>query len=374
MDSNTKPTGAGVLERKSRAITPKPELVLDGQRFSLTGQLQKAGRNGSTHLTLRNFGVTIGGKHQHDEPLTPLPSGYREIAVSSEAIAANRPGTTVSVEGIIPESDLATMHPNTCLVLREGDKTALAILKQNGTLRFIPKPPKEGAAVGQINPRNFRQALAFGLLMDSTIPLVALPSVAGTGKTLMALRAGLEVIGKMRSLLRTAGTHENESPEVRERPNRIIVCRSPYSVGKDLGFLPGTLEEKISPWANAVHDALAVLVGAKECGDLFKTNTVEVITYEHLRGRSLHGAVLIGDDFQNADINEALTFLTRAGNGTKVIITGDPMQVDNKAIPVGEDGMTQVVQKFIGWKGFGTITLVECLRSELAAEAARRLV
>ena len=293
--------------------------------------------------------------------------------------------------GVISETELAPLQPNTCLLLKGkiGGKTALAIFKQKaGMLRFVPKPPKENKGI-QIHPRNFKQALAYhGLLMDGSIKLVTLPGVAGTGKTLMALRAGLETIGKFRSLdavplarldalieqhERSAHESGGENAIVVEQPNRIVVCRSAHSVGKELGFLPGDLEEKIEPFGGAVHDALEVLVGSKETHELFASRAVEVITPGYVRGRTLARTFFIVDDVQNMSRDEVLTLLTRAGPATKVVLTGDPMQVDNKDVPDGQDGMTLVVKRFSGWGGFGTITLDECLRSELAAEAARRL-
>ncbi|GEM_PF-5256683 len=381
MDINS-PTG--VLERQPH--TTKPALSLHGQRFSLTGQLQKVGRNGSTRLTLKNFGVTIGDGRKEVEVFPPLPTGFAEIDVVDEVISSNRPGSMIQASGVISELELALLQPNTCLLLKgkTSGKTALAIFKKKaGMLRFVPKPPRENKGT-QIHPRNFKQALAYhGLLMDGSVKLVALPGVAGTGKTLMALRAGLETIGRFRSLdaplgrldslIEQSSRESGGASEVAEQPTRIVVCRSAHSVGKELGFLPGDLGEKIEPLGGAVYDALEVLVGSKETDELFTSKAVEVITPSYVRGRTLPRTFFIVDDVQNMGRDEVLTLLTRAGPATKVVLTGDPMQVDNNDIPDGQDGMTLVVKRFLGWGGFGTITLDECLRSELAAEAARRL-
>src|SRR3989338_6630757 len=280
--------------RRSR-VTPNP-LALAGETISLSGRL-RPGRNGSTgKLVLEQFNVTIGGRKRNGESSPPLPSGYAEIEVADEVVSNNRPGSMIQALGVISEAELASLQPNTCLLLKGkiGGKTALAIFKQKaGMLRFVPKPPKENKGI-QIHPRNFKQALAYhGLLMDGSIKLVTLPGVAGTGKTLMALRAGLETIGKFRSFdtvplarldalieqhERSAHESGGENAIVAEQPNRIVVCRSAHSVGKELGFLPGDLEEKIEPFGGAVHDALEVLVGSKETHELFASRAVEVIT------------------------------------------------------------------------------------------------
>ncbi|MCR4311213.1 MAG: PhoH family protein [Candidatus Taylorbacteria bacterium] len=348
-------------------------LNLAGSRLTLTGKLKKMGNNGSTRLGLSGLSVTIGDEQGSTTrvQVEPLPVGWKEIMVEPPILKGKRPGSLVPVSGILSDGDLSGLYPNTCLVLRAGEQFVLAIYKKSADmLRIVPHPSDAGGE--QVNPRNIGQALAFGLIMDPTISLITLPSKAGTGKTLISLRAGLELIGYMRSSLRSAGKGE-ECDETAARPSRVIVCRSADTVGKELGYLPGDLEEKIDPIADAVYDALDALVGAKSSSELLTRKLIRVITPSHVRGRTLSSSVFVLDDAQNFSPSEMLTLVSRAGCHTKMIMTGDPMQVDNKDILPGMDGISHVTRRFIGWEKFGTITMKKGERSELADEAARRL-
>lgn len=240
----------GTPTRVSHGVLLEQLAQLSGRRLSLTGRLKKVGQNGSTRFILRDLGIDIQGKgNEPSAKLGPLIRNYAELDVPDEIISNNRAGALVPVSGIVSSEDLATLHPNACLVLTgvNARRVSLAILKKaSGMLRLVQKPTREIDTKG-FHPRDFRQAFALGLLVDPDIRLVALSGIAGTGKTSLALLAGLRAIGKLPVGQHKEPTFSNKvevplsleqskigSPQ--QSPVRILVCRSVHTIGKELGF------------------------------------------------------------------------------------------------------------------------------------------
>lgn len=207
-----------------------------------------------------------------------------------------------------------------------------------------------------IKPLNKEQRFAMELLLDENIKLVTLLGTAGTGKTLVSLACGLQ-----------KSVDENVY-------RRLIICRSVIPVGKDIGYLPGTKEEKLATWMGAIYDNLEFIMDKRHQDDaaskfeyLLQQEKLEIASVTHIRGRSLPKQYMIVDDAQNLTPHEIKTILSRAGEGTKVVVTGDPYQIDNPYLDVASNGLTYIVDRFKGQKIYGHLTFTKTERSELAA-------
>ncbi len=220
-----------------------------------------------------------------------------------------------------------------------------------------PKHPVWG-----INARNREQNFALNLLMDPEIDFVTLLGQAGTGKTLLALAAGL------------AQTLEDK------RYREIIMTRVTVSVGEDIGFLPGTEEEKMAPWMGALMDNLEVLTKSENGGDWGRAatndllqNRIKIRSLNFMRGRTFLNKYLIIDEAQNLTSKQMKTLVTRAGPGTKVVCLGNVAQIDTPYLTETTSGLTYVVDRFKDWAHSGHITLKRGERSRLADFASEAL-
>ncbi len=254
--------------------------------------------------------------------------------------------------------------PNEFLILKANDgskKSAIGRVSNHGELCLKPLSAQEPVAWG-IKPLNKEQRFAMELLLDDSLDIVTLVGTAGTGKTLITLATGLQ---------RTMDENAYR---------RMVVCRSIVPVGKDLGFLPGTKEEKLEAWMGAIYDNLAFLAdrknpdeGEEKAHYLLDSGKIEIASVTHMRGRSLPGQYMIVDDAQNLTPHEMKTILTRAGEGTKIIITGDPYQIDTPYLDVESNGLTYIVDRLKGQPSYGHITFTKTERSRLADMASKLL-
>lgn len=210
-----------------------------------------------------------------------------------------------------------------------------------------------------IRPLNKEQRCAMDLLLDENVKLVTMIGSAGTGKTLMSLACGLQKAVE-ESVYR-----------------RLIICRPIIPVGKDIGYLPGTKEEKLSTWMGAIYDNLEFIMDKKHQEDavqkfeyLLQNDKIEIASVTHIRGRSLPKQYMIVDDAQNLTPHEIKTILSRAGEGTKVVVTGDPYQIDNPYLDIASNGLMYIVDRFKGQKLYGHLTFTKTERSQLAGLVA----
>ncbi len=251
---------------------------------------------------------------------------------------------------------------NTCLLLRDGgDASHTAIGRfdaaKNGVTAL--RVPREG--VMGVRPRNKEQSLALDLLLDESIRLVTLVGKAGTGKTLLAIAAGLK-----RTVEDGAYT-------------RILVSRPVMPLGRDIGFLPGDVDEKLNPWMQPIFDNLEFLFssgqrkGSRAYADMLESGQLQVEPLTYIRGRSLPQQFIIVDEAQNLTPHEVKTIITRSGDGTKIVLTGDPGQIDNPYVDSASNGLTIAADKFRGERCAGHIVLSKGERSELADLAANLL-
>ncbi len=286
-----------------------------------------------------------------------LYTGVAEVEVPAEKIDAFYKDKKLS----LPKD---TYFPNQFLILKaagDAKKSAIGRVSNHGELLLKPLSAQEPVAWG-IKPLNKEQRFAMELLLDDSLDIVTLVGTAGTGKTLITLATGLQ---------RTMDENAYR---------RMVVCRSIVPVGKDLGFLPGTKEEKLEAWMGAIYDNLAFLAdrknpeeGEEKAHYLLDSGKIEIASVTHMRGRSLPGQYMIVDDAQNLTPHEMKTILTRAGEGTKIIITGDPYQIDTPYLDVESNGLTYIVDRLKGQPSYGHITFTKTERSRLADMASKLL-
>ncbi|MEH7382378.1 PhoH family protein [Bacillus sp. JJ1533] len=248
-------------------------------------------------------------------------------------------------------------YPNQFILLKDalgGSSSAIGIVDKSGNV--VKKLQFKQDHIWGIKPRNVQQTMAFELLLRDDIPLVTLIGKAGTGKTLLALAAGLmqtEDLGQYKKLL---------------------VARPIVPVGKDIGFLPGEKQEKLRPWMQPIFDNLEYLFNTKKPGELDAIlagmGSIEVEALTYIRGRSIPEQFIIIDEAQNLTKHEVKTILTRVGEKSKIVFMGDTEQIDHPYLDEYNNGLTYVVEKFKDQKIAGHIRLVKGERSGLAQLAA----
>jgi len=262
-----------------------------------------------------------------------------EVSVGSKTIDALYAGEKVSA----PEVKDLPVH--TGVVLHSEKGSALARVNADKTLCLVRG---DKSAFG-IHGRSAEQRIALDLLLDHEVGIVSLGGRAGTGKSALALCAGLEAVLERR-------LHK-----------KIIVFRPLYPVGgQELGYLPGSEGEKMSPWAQAVFDTLGAVVSAQVIEEILDRGLIEVLPLTHIRGRSLHDSFVIVDEAQSLERGVLLTVLSRIGQGSRVVLTHDVAQRDN--LRVGRhDGVVAVVESLKGHPLFAHVTLTRSERSQIAA-------
>ena len=348
-----------------------PELLADGTdnhilAIALTLQKQFGeGRNviiitkdSNLRIKADAFGIQAEDFEADKVDVDELYKGYSTHKVSADVI--NKFYTKRSLK---MDFDLA---PNQFVILEEeNDPSQFVYGVYDAVEDHVRMLDPHSEGVWGIYPRNLEQTFALEALLDDNIKLVTLSGGAGTGKTLMAIAAGL-----------AKTTDEDEY-------HKLLVARPIFPLGKDLGFLPGDLDEKLNPWMQPIYDNLELLLSgglhtkqkrlSKSYQELINQGMLQVEPLTYIRGRSLPNIFFIVDEAQNLTPHEIKTILTRAGEGTKIVLTGDPYQIDNPYIDSQNNGLTYVIEKFKNEKIAAHITLMRGERSELATAAANLL-
>jgi PhoH-like ATPase len=286
-----------------------------------------------------------------------LYSGMMELEVKGNEIDEFYAQSALTLTG--PE-----VVPNQYVVLRDVDSPSHTALGRFDAAagKLVPlKKMRDG--VWGIRPRNKEQHCALDLLLCDEVKLVTLVGKAGTGKTMLALAAGLQKVVEER-------TH-----------SRLLVSRPIFPLGRDIGFLPGDLDDKLNPWMQPIFDNLEFLMGLSRTDqksgrshrELVDLGYIEIEPMTYIRGRSIPNQFIIVDEAQNLTPHEVKTIITRVGDGTKIILTGDPYQIDNPYVDATSNGLTMITQKFRGQAMAGHVTLSKGERSALAELASNIL-
>ena len=285
-----------------------------------------------------------------------LYTGMFDLMVSAEKMAAFRANSELEINGGMQ------YFPNEyCTLIEESNPKRTALTKVDATgKKLLPIIDSREGTWG-IKPRNREQHFAFDALLDDRVKLVTLMGKAGTGKTLMAMAAGLKKTVLDREF------------------RRLVVARPTISMGKELGFLPGSLDEKLAPWMQPIHDALEMLSDLnmghehRRSGDLMRSGSIVVEALSYIRGRSIANQFMVIDEAQNLTPLEVKTIITRVGHGTKIVFTGDPYQIDNPYVDSSSNGFNYIISKFRQEAIAAHIELQKGERSELAELAANLL-
>ena len=285
--------------------------------------------------------------------LTDLYSGVQII--SDEEI-----GLELQKHGLIdPRQYGYNLQPHECVLFKNDNDDGIALGRKVNydKIKLVKKSYPWG-----ITARNIEQSFAIDLVMDKNIDLVTLIGRAGTGKSLMALAAALELVISKREY------------------DKFIIYRPVQPVGRDIGFLPGDLSEKLAPWFQAIMDNFELLFNNKVGSDwkrdleMFqKKGRIEMEAMTYVRGRSIPNAIILVDECQNLPKEDVKTILTRAGENTKIILTGDIEQIDNSVLDATSNGLTHAIEKFKNTDFAAHITLTKGERSRLASKAAEIL-
>lgn len=294
--------------------------------------------------------------------ISDVYSGFAEVLVPGAAIDAFYASGEAEVD---PLEDGEPRPANEYVVLKdEANFNHSAVGRWSAEKkRVLPliKLPREG--VWGIRPRNKEQSFALDLLLDDSIRLVTLVGKAGTGKTMLAIAAGL------------AKTMEENVY------HRLLVSRPIFPLGRDLGYLPGDVEEKLNPWMQPIFDNVEFLMNLsradKKAGrgyhELIDMGVLSIEPLTYIRGRSIPHQYMIVDEAQNLTPHEVKTILTRAGEGTKIVLTGDPYQIDHPYVDSTNNGLIHALNRFKGQAIAGHVTLTKGERSQLAELSANLL-
>ncbi|MBP1999199.1 PhoH-like ATPase [Paenibacillus shirakamiensis] len=283
-----------------------------------------------------------------------LYAGYSNIKVHPSVIDEFYTYRTLAIK---PLSLPYTLYPHEFVILKdEMGSGKSALLKVNEEASRLEPLYMSNEPVWGIAARNAQQRMALELLLNDDIPLVTITGKAGTGKTLLALAAGL---------LKTEDEHKYK---------KLLIARPVVPMGKDIGYLPGEKEEKLRPWMQPIYDNLEYLFDTKKSGDIDKIlmglGSIQVEALTYIRGRSIPGQFIIIDEAQNLSSHEVKTIVSRVGEGSKIILMGDPEQIDHPYLDSSSNGLTYLVERFQKEGISGHITLEKGERSKLAQIAA----
>ena len=292
--------------------------------------------------------------------ISDLYTGYLEMSVPGEIVDALYKNGEAEI-------DLPDHCPNQFVILKDQQNPSHSALAKfsptRGANKVIPilRTPKEG--VWGIRPRNMEQSFALDLLLNDDVKLLTIVGKAGTGKTLLAIAAGLQK------------TMEEQYFQ------KLLVSRPIFPLGRDIGYLPGSVEEKLNPWMQPIFDNVEFLMNLsrsdKKSGrgyhELMDLGILEIEPLTYIRGRSIPNQYIIVDEAQNLTPHEVKTIVTRVGDSTKIVLTGDPYQIDNPYVDSTNNGLVHVVNRFKHEKIAGHITMTKGERSALAELAANLL-
>jgi len=332
IDQSVLPVGFQLGDNDSRILAVAFNLANEGNDVTVVSQ----------DLPMRVKVAALGMRAEEYRNNMAVDSGWTgvsELAISPDEMAK------FYDEEVLKTKEVKDMAANTALIVTSARGQALGRVTPEKTVKMV----RGDRDVFGVHGRSAEQRLAIDLLLDPEVGIVSLGGRAGTGKSALALCAALEAVLERRA-------HK-----------KIMVFRPIYAVGgQDIGFLPGTENEKMNPWGQAIFDTLGALVTKEVIDHVVERGILEVLPLTHIRGRSLHDAFVIVDEAQSLERNVLLTVLSRIGQNSKVVLTHDVAQRDN--LRVGRhDGIAAVIEALKGQALFGHITLMRSERSAIAA-------
>jgi PhoH-like ATPase len=286
-----------------------------------------------------------------------LYTGMVEVMVEAEQI-----DELFKTGGVALDRELFPNQALTLVDVANPQHTALAIVDETSS-RVVPLLTIPQGGISRINARNREQKFAFDLLLRDRISLVTLVGKAGTGKTLLAIASGLHQVSDKRIY------------------NRLLISRPIIPMGRDIGYLPGDVQEKLTPWMQPLYDNFDLIFGTEDTSqkpkhwrkgheELIGMGLLQIEPLTYIRGRTIPKQFMIVDEAQNLSPHEVKTILTRAGEGTKIVLTGDPDQIDNPYVDAASNGLIYAVERFKHEPLAAHITLNKGERSPLAERAA----
>jgi PhoH-like ATPase len=331
-DAGLLPAGFRLGDNDTRILAVARSLAADGRHVTVV----------SKDLPMRVKASAVGLEAEEYDPGIPVDSGWTgmaELDVGSQVL------TALYADQVVDLPAAAELPCHTGLVLLSERGSALARVLPDKQVRLV----RGDRDVFGVHGRSAEQRVAIDLLLTPDVGIVSLGGRAGTGKSALALCAGLEAVLE------------------RRQHRKVLVFRPLYAVGgQDLGYLPGTEAEKMSPWGQAVFDTLGALVSQEVVEEVLDRGMLEVMPLTHIRGRSLHDAFVIVDEAQSLERNVLLTVLSRIGQNSRVVLTHDVAQRDN--LRVGRhDGVAAVIEALKGHPLFAHVTLTRSERSPVAA-------
>jgi len=326
------PSGLQLGDNDSRILAVAMNLAAEGMHVTVV----------SKDLPMRVKASSIGlaaEEYRHELAVDSGYTGMAEITLSAEQMA------DLYDREVVRSNTVRELPVNTSLVIHSDRGSALGRVVGDDEIQLV----RGDRDVFGLHGRSAEQRLAIDLLMDPQVGIVSLGGRAGTGKSALAMCAGLEAVLE------------------RNQQRKIMVFRPLYAVGgQELGYLPGDASEKMNPWAQATFDTLSSVVSQNVLDEVVDRGLLEVLPLTHIRGRSLHDAFVIVDEAQSLERNVLLTVLSRIGQNSKVVLTHDVAQRDN--LRVGRhDGVASVIETLKGHALFGHITLTRSERSAIAA-------
>jgi len=331
-DQSVLPSGIRLADNDSRILAVAMHLAQDGQEVTVV----------SKDLPMRVKAASLGIQAEEYLAEQAVDSGWTGLATL--ALSGDEMADLYEAE-VGSHEDVMGLPVNTGLVIQSERGSALGRVTGDGSYRLV----RGDVDVFGLHGRSAEQRIAIDVLTDPDVGIVSLGGKAGTGKSALALCAGLESVLE------------------RQQQKRIIVFRPLFAVGgQELGYLPGDQAEKMNPWGQAVFDTLGSVVSQNVLDEVIERGLLEVLPLTHIRGRSLHDAFVIVDEAQSLERNVLLTVLSRIGQNSKVVLTHDVQQRDN--LRVGRhDGIASVIETLKGHDLFAHITLTRSERSAIAA-------
>jgi PhoH-like ATPase len=338
-DPEILPSGFRLGDNDSRILAVAAHLRAEGHAVTLV----------SKDLPMRVKASALGMDAEEYRAELAVDSGWtgmRDIRLTDQQMSALYEAERITTPSVADAGeDVAALPVHTGLVIHSTRGSALGRVTEGGGIRLV----RGDLEVFGIHGRSAEQRIALDLLLDESIGIVSMGGRAGTGKSALALCAGLEAVME------------------RRQHKKIMVFRPLYAVGgQELGYLPGNEAEKMNPWAQAVFDTLGAVVSKDVLDEVMARGMLEILPLTHIRGRSLHDAFVIVDEAQSLERNVLLTMLSRIGQGSRVILTHDVAQRDN--LRVGRhDGVAAVIEALKGHALFAHVTLERSERSAVAA-------